>query len=195
MRHAIVGALLGSLLFVPSEVLACRHPREPYDLKDDKADGIVLTTIKDVRLTTEMKWPRWVATASVNAVLCRKSGENEITFTDEGPGSCQLTGKPKLGKYYVLYLRQIDGRTFAEAMPFWWAWRSGDPRLAKLLKLMSIGNVREPTAEEASMLDLAEPRVRLPHESRSLDRYTRIYSRDSARLVRALFFRSRTRGD
>ena len=192
MRHSTVAALAPLLLFLPSATMACRHPPEPQDLGDDPADAIVLATIKDVRATTGKQWSSWAATATVTEPLWGRIPESEIELTDEGPGSCQIIGKPRLGKYHVLYLRRHDRGTHVNAMPFWWAWRSGDARLAKLMKLFPLGPVREPTAEEARLLDLAEPRVKLPDAETSLAGYTRIYARSSAGSVRVAFFRSRT---
>jgi hypothetical protein len=179
-------AALTALAFAASPAMACRSPPEPHELKEQPADAILLTTAKDVRSTAEKRWSQWFATVSVDALIWGKSGEREIIVTDQGPGTCQIVGKPKPGKYYVLYLRRIDGRTYVEAMPFWWAWQSGDPRLAKLMKLFPLSNVREPTAQEANMIDLAEQRSRL------LGDYTRIYARTSAGSLRLNFFRSKT---
>lgn len=192
MRHSTVAALIVLLLLVPSAAMACRHPPEPHELREHPADTIVLATIKEVRPRPDSEWSTWIATASVNAVLWGKADESEISFADEGPGSCQIVGKPRLGKYHVLYLQRHDRGTYVNAMPFWWAWRSGDPRLAKLLKLFPLGPVREPTADEARVLDLAEPRVKLPAGTARLQDYTRIYTRTSPDSVRAILLRSRT---
>lgn len=189
MRHSTVAALLASLLLMPSAAMACRNPHEPSDLRDDPADAILLATIRKVEPKAD-KWSRWAATASVDAQLWGRAGEREISFADEAPGSCEQIGQPRPGKYYVLYLRRHEGWTSVRAMPFWWAWKSGDPRLAKLLKLFPLGPVRAPTEAEMKLVEPAEARVEWPGGKR--DDYTRIYSRASAGLVSVAFFRSRT---
>ena len=196
MWQAFVGALLGLLILVPSEALACRGV-DPVDLKDEEADAIVLVTIKGVRQTGANQafpnWgPGWVATASVEAPILGSFAEQEIDFPQRGNGDCYQIGQPEIGRYYVLYLRKVEGGYYPLAMPYWWVNRSGDPRVARLKKLFPIGPVRAPTPDEARMLDLAEPRVRLPHKGDRLEDYTRIYARSSAGTLRINFFRSRT---
>ena len=178
--------LLGALALSPAAAIACRSPPEPDELKDSPADTILLVTIKDVRPTAETRWSAWAATATVNDVLLGKSAEREIEIADQGPGSCQIIGKPRLGKYYVLYLHRHDRGTSVTAMPFWWAWRSGDPRVAGLRKLFPLGPVREPTHQERNLIHLAEQRTRLHGD------YTRVYARSSAGSLRVKFFRSKT---
>ena len=196
MKYSLASALLAILLVAPSPALACRGI-DPEDLKDDEADAIVLTTIKDVRTTganqTFPNWgPAWVATASVEASIWGNFPDKEINIPQLHPGDCYRMGQPDIGKYYVIYLRKTDGGYYPQAMPYWWVNRSGDPRAAKLKRIFPIGPVRAPTAEGARMLDLAEPRVRLPHAGAKLENYTRIYARSSAGTLRINFFRSRT---
>lgn len=192
MRHSIVRAfLLSCTLLAPSEALACRNPPDPPEIKEEKADAIVLAVISDVQPTVG-KWGKWVATASWRGKVLGEVSEREFQFEDNGPGSCYNYSKPKLGKHWVLFLRKNEGKYRVFPMPYWWANRSGDPRVRRLSKLMPLGPVRVPTADEARILDFAEPRVRLPDGGAQLEKYTRLYARSSAGTVRIRFFRSRT---
>ena len=187
-------SLLALFVLAPAEALACRGV-DPEDLKDDAADVIVLTTIKDVRKMPKKVWPdwgpEWVATASVEADLLGRTPEKNIEFSQEFPGSCERIGEPRIGKYYVLYLRRLAGKLYSRAMPYWWAKASGDPRVAKLKKLFPLGPVRAPTPDEERLLDFAEPRVRLP-QGKGIENYTRIYARSSPGTVSFKYFPSRT---
>jgi hypothetical protein len=194
MKSTLLAALVGALLLAPSAAMACRS-YEPEDIKDEPADAIVLARIKDVQKTGEKNvfphWgPEWVATASVEAPIMGTVGEDEIIFSQRGPGECARISEPRIGKYYVLYLRKYDGKYYPQAMPYWWAWRSGDPRVAKLKQLLPLGPVRAPTDEEMKLVGPAEARVKWP--SGKPDDFTRIYARASAKWVAVIFFHSRT---
>ena len=196
MKCALVVTVFGILTLAPSKVLACRG-LDPEDLNDDPADAIVLTTIQSVRKTganqTFPNWaPAWVATASVKAPLFGKFTENEVEYEERGPGDCYAMGVPRVETYWVIYLRKVKDQYYPQAVPYWWAHRSGDPRVANLRRFLPLGPVRAPTPEETRILDLAEPRVRLPNGQAKLENYTRLYARSSAGIVRVRFFRSRT---
>jgi hypothetical protein len=186
-----MGALTASFLLAPTAIMACRNPPEPSALRAKEADAIVLTTITDVQ-PTGGKIIDWTAIATVTAQLWGKIAEREIPFEASSPGSCEGISKPRIGKFYVLYLRKHDGGFLVNPNSFWWAWQSGDPRLAKLRELFPLGNVRHPTVAEAIILDYAERRLKLPEVRGKLSDYTRIYARSSAGSARAVLLRSRT---
>jgi hypothetical protein len=106
--------------------------------------------------------------------------------------SCDQDWRPARDRYAILYLRRTsEGMHVHRSYPYWWAKASLDPRLARLDRLLPLGAIREPTAEEARLLDLAEARVELPPGAPDLSRYTRIYQRASASWVNVRLFRSR----
>lgn len=206
MRTALIAAvLIGLNLLTSSEAFACRSPPEPSELRNANADAIVLAQIAKVELAAEPGWRRWVATATKTDDVLGSPSRNEFTFADSGPGSCG-PGRPSLDGHWILYLKK-DGEGFqvGSAWPFWWARASMDPRLRRLNTLLPLGIVRAPTAEESTTLDAVERMmsdamrgkerrkiVIVPTEVTDLSRYTRVYSRSSARLLSVEMFRSRT---
>ena len=212
------GRVMNSICFAPlvvavdlalaSQALACRSPPEPSELVGVEADAIILAQITNVEANTEPRWRQWVATATKTRNVFGSPAQDEFRFADTGPGSCG-PGRPSLGAHWILYLKK-EGRAFRvrEAWPFWWARSSMDSRLQRLSAMLPLGLVRAPTAEESTTLDAAErmmyeamqgkePAKRekfahVPSEVTDLSRYTRVYSRSSARLLSVEMFRSKT---
>ena len=185
--------LLACALLAPSAASACRIPLRPEALRTVEADAVVLVQVTNVVSAEAVDG--WTATAAVRGNLVGSYAKREITFTNGTIVTCHQMSKPKLGRYYVLYLKRTDqGFRFRSGYPYWFARASGDARLAALSKLLPLGAARQPTAEEDHLLDLAEPRVSVRAGISDLSDYTRIYSRDSASSVRAMLFRSRSPG-
>ena len=185
MKLAVAALLLVTAVLAPSEAMACRDPPDPPEIKEVKADAIVLAVVTKVEPTID-KWGRWGANASWRGNVLGEVGEREFRFEDQGPGSCYNWGPPKLGNHWVLFLAMHEGGYRVFPMPYWWAKKSGDPRVAGLRTLLPLGPVREPTFQEQRLIHLAEQRSRL------LGDYTRIYARSSAGSLRVKFFRSKT---
>lgn len=172
--------LLG--LFVPIQAQACRVAPRPSALLNVDADAIVLALI--TRL--EVDRGSWQATANSRGTLMGSVKQRVFSYgTELFPEetittSCDHNWRPKLDRYAVLYLRRTpEGMRVHRGYPYWWAKASGDPRLARLDHLLPLGAVREPTADEARLLNLAEPRIKLPAGAVDLSKYTRIYARAS----------------
>jgi len=189
VKSASFAILLPALaLLAPAEAHACRIPTPPAALRDAEADAVVLARITSV----DGAGQDWRATARAWALLSGAMAEPDIRFSSESHSAvCGTMSAPKPGGLWILYLqRSDDGMRVRDAASYWWARRSGDPRLGRLDTLLPLGAVREPTPTEARMLDLAEPRVALPAGETDLSRYTRIYARSSAGTLRALLLRA-----
>lgn len=175
---AILAIALG--LFAPAAAQACRIPMRPEALRGIEAEAVVLVLITDRQVDGE----NWRATAVSRGTLMGRVREREFRI-DNGPVfpgvvvvSCRGSWPPKLGRYGILYLQRAPGgQRVYQIYPYWWARASGDPRLARLDRLLPLGGAREPTAEEERLLDLAEPRIALPPGVTDLTRYTRVYAR------------------
>ena len=184
-------ALMIVSLFASAEAQACRVPPRPEALRTIEADAIVLALVTEV----EVDGANWRATAVSRGTLMGDAPHREFSF-DSGPAggmvvSCNQSWLPKLGRYGILYLRRYaDGLRVDQIHPYWWARASGDPRLARLDRLLPLGAAREPTAAEARLLDLAEPRVELPPGVTDLSRYTRVYLRAAPSTVTGVLLRS-----
>ena len=194
MNPVSIAVLIIALgLFGAADAQACRIPPRPEALRSLKADAIALVLITD----RQVAGTSWRATGAYRGTLLGDVPQRKFSF-DNGPAeevivSCGQSWPPKLGRYGVLYLqRTVDGLRVAHVYPYWWARASLDPRLARLDRLLPLGAARETTSEEARLLDLAEPRLKLPTGISDLSRYTRVYARTSATTVTGLLLRSRT---
>ena len=196
--------LLGLNVLATSPVIACRSPPEPAELRDAEADAIVLVRIQDVQRVGAAPGS-WEGTASRQATIFGSVGSSDFKVVSAGSASCE-PGMPAVGEAWILYLTK-DAERFRvrTAWPFWWARGSMDTRLQRLNTILPLGIVREPTAEESRTLDAVErimseamkgkdraEIVRVPTEARDLSRFTRVYSRSSARWLSVEMFRSRT---
>ena len=202
IRFRVLATVLGIAL--PYKAQACRNGVEPEDLKNMRADAIVLAKITSVQ-PTDSQWKRWSATAVKEADVWGSPPQKEFTFDDEGPGGCR-PGQPDPNSFWVLYgYQQGSTLRIGSAWPFWFARASRNVRLNRLNQLLPLGIVREPTAEESNTLDAVERTmsraiegkeerrvVHVSSEVKDLSRYTRVYSRSSARLLSVEMFRSRT---
>lgn len=167
-------------LFAPAAAQACRIPPRPEALRSIEADAVVLVLITD----RQVDGANWRATAVLRGTLMGRVREREFRI-DNGPAfpgvvitSCGGSWPPKLGRYGILYLqRGPGGQSVYQIYPYWWARASGDPRLARLDRLLPLGGAREPSADEERLLDLAEPRIALPPGVTDLTTYTRVYAR------------------
>jgi len=196
VKSASVAVLLIALnLFGPAEARACRVPPRPEALRNIEADAIVLALVTE----HDVEGVNWRATAVSRGTLMGEAPHREFSF-GSGPAfpgevvvSCGGSWVPKRNRYGILYLRRYaDGLRVHRIYPYWWARASGDPRLARLDRLLPLGAAREPTAEEARLLDLAEPRIELPPGVTDLSRYTRVYERAAPSTVTGLLLRSAT---
>ncbi|HEX8217137.1 MAG TPA: hypothetical protein VF577_06710 [Allosphingosinicella sp.] len=182
-------------LFGAAEARACRIPPRPEALRSIEADAIALVLITDL----QADGATWRATGAYRGTLMGGVPQREFSF-DAGPAfagesvvSCGQSWPPKLGRYGVLYLRRTaDGLRVYRIYPYWWARASRDPRLARLDRLLPLGAAREPTSEESRLLDLAEPRIKLPAGVSDLSHYTRVYERASPTIVTGRLLQSRT---
>ena len=193
MRSAFFAALLASVnVLASSDAYACRSGPEPSELRDVRADAIVLAQIRNVAFNAEPRWRRWVATAAKLRPVLGTPAQMDFTFDDSGPGSCG-PGQPSVDEYWVLYLKK-EGKDFrvVEAWPFWWARASEDPRLSRLNTALPLGIVRPPSPSESKILDVVEKEVRLPNGATDVSNYTRVYSRASESWLRVELLRSRT---
>lgn len=189
---ALLFTFLGLAWSAPA--VACRVPPRPAALRAIEADAIVLVRVTDVKVDG----PAWRATGTSRGTLMGKAPARTFDFGSLGSNgevvisSCDQSGPPKPGRYSVLYLRRTaQGLQVHRAYPYWWARASGDPRVAKLDRLLPLGAARAPKAEESRMLDLAEARIELPPGISRLSGYTRIYGRSSPGTVSGLLIRSR----
>ncbi len=184
--------LIGLGLFGAADAQACRIPARPEALRSIEADAIALVLITD----RQVAGTSWRATGAYRGTLLGDVPHRKFSF-DNGPvnevvSSCGQSWPPNLGRYGVVYLRRTaDGLRVAHVYPYWWARVSGDPRLARLDRLLPLGAAREATSDETRLLDHAEPRVKLPTGPLDLTRYTRVYARASATNVIGMLLRSR----
>lgn len=189
MRNAVLAILPIALsVLAPTAAYACRVAPQPERLQREQADAIALVQIARVGGDDA----EWHAVAAVRGSLAGTMLEDEVEY--DRPliiSSCDNWPPPKPGKYYVLYLRNREGGvTVTGQYPYWWARRSGDPRLSRLDELLPLGAVRQPTPDEERLIALAEPRIKLPAGSESLDDYTKIFARTSASYVSVALLRS-----
>jgi hypothetical protein len=183
--------LLACGALAPGEASACRVPAPPATLRNLPADAIVLARITSVHWIGPRRERRWRATARAWALLSGAIDGPGFSFDSDSHIICGGAGTPRPGRPWIIYLqRSGDGMRVLDASAYWWSRRSGDPRVARLNELLPLGAVREPTRDEARMLDLAEPRVTLPTGQTDLSRYTRIYARSSAGTLQLLLLRA-----
>lgn len=181
--------LMGFMTFGASTALACRIPPRPEALRDMEAEAIVLVRVSAV----EVSGRSWSAIGVTQGILMGSGTGRELSFANRPFDSCGQMAPPRLERYWVLYLQRSDGALrVRQAYPYWWARRSGDRRLRRLDALLPLGAARDASADEARLLELVEPRVRLPAGATDLSRYTRVYARTSASGVRGTLLRSRT---
>jgi hypothetical protein len=194
MKATGISILLAALgLFAPGEARACQVPTPPAALRAVPADAIVLARITSVDWIGARRERHWRATARAWTVLSGAIDGPDFSFDNETHFRCGGAGTPRPGGYWILYLQRTgDGMRILDASAYWWTRQSGDPRLAWLNTLLPLGAVREPTPDEARMLDLAEPRVRLPAGENDLSAFTRIYARSSAGTLRVRLLRTPT---
>jgi hypothetical protein len=133
----------------------------------------------------------WHATASAWAVLSGAVDRRVFAFSNDSHVHCSGMMPPKPGRQVILYLRG-SGREMrvVDASTYWWARRSGDPRLWRLNALLPLGAVREPTRDELRLIALTDPRVTLPRGETNLSHHTRIYTRAAAGWVVVTLVRS-----
>ncbi len=169
-------------LLAPTAANACRVPPRPAALQHIEADAIVLAQITSVEGDADI----WQAKASPRGVLIGSIRDGDIQFGRQEPIiiSCDQWTRPKLERYYVLYIvNSENGPEVRHFYAFWWARMSGNVRLARLNEFMPLGAARPATPDEENMLELVEPRVReRERNGREIDasRYTRVYARNSA---------------
>lgn len=193
-RPGFTLCLILSGLMAPAQALACRLPPRPSALLNIKADAIVLALIADV----DGDHAHWRATARSRGTLMGRAPQRVFSYASRPNSgevvinSCDQPWRPKRDRYWILYLRLTDeGLRVHRGYPYWWAKASLDPRLARLDRLLPLGAVRTPTADEDRLLDLAEPRIELPAGASDLSGYTRVYARTSASWLKGKIFRSR----
>jgi len=199
---AVLPFVLNFLAISPA--MACRSGPEPAELREVEANAIVLVRIKEVQRAGPAP-DSWEATTSRDATIFGRVTSSHFKVASAGSASCE-PGMPSLEEYWILYLKK-DGEGFrvARAWPFWWARASMDPRLQRLNRMMPLGIVRVPTAEESTTLDAVEQMMsealqgkertnvlRVPDGVIDLSRYTRVYSRASPQWLSVEMFRSRT---
>lgn len=187
--QASLAILLNFLL--ATNAMACRVPANPSVLAGVEADAIVLVRITHSGASTEPHRP-WRASASLRGIVWGKVEARSFTFEGAYGGSCLNFGKPKLERYWLVYLRKSGGGVQVQvAAPYWWASRSQDRRLRRLDALLPLGAARPATADEEIIINLAEPRVKLPPGAKDLSRYTRIYAHSSSSTFKVTMFKSR----
>lgn len=191
-RRTLLTAAAVTLALMPSAGWTRRVSEQPSALRHVRADAIVLVQVTEVTPRGKADVDSWKATARI---VARLSGEGpKGTYHLEGDGLSQPVpmDRPKRGGYYVVYLsRGATGFDLVRGDPFWYARRSGDPRLSGLDRALPLGPVRSPTRKEEAMLDLIQPRVRDALHISDLSHFTQIYSRSGASTVGALVFRSK----
>jgi hypothetical protein len=194
VKRASVAVVLTALTLLGSTAAqGCRIRPRPEALRGIEADAIVLVLV--TRL--EIQGASWRATAVSRGVLAGRVRQRLFGFDNGSPGdvvvTCNQPWRPRLDRYQVLYLQRSAGELrVVQSYPYWWARASGDPRLARLHLFLPLGAAREPSAQEARLLDLAEARIELPRGVTALNRYTRVYARVSAGMVTGMLVRSRT---
>ena len=188
MKATAAAALLPALLLcAPMAARACRVPAAPSALQSVPADAVVLARVTSV----EGNSGRWHATARAWAVLSGALEGRDFSFSDGSHVICGGMYRPRPGRTVILYLqRAAGGMRVVDASAYWWARRSGDPRLARLNALLPLGPVRAPTRAEQGLIALAEPRITRPAGETDLSGYAIIFARSSAGSVRATRLRA-----
>jgi hypothetical protein len=178
-------------LLLASRAMACSVPTQPWALVGIEADAIVLVQITHSGAPAGPGRP-WIATGASRGMVWGSAEAREFSFEGAPGGSCWNFGKPRLERYWLVYLKKSAGGVRVQlAAPFWWARTSEDKRLLRLDTLMPLGAARLPTREEETIIRLAEPRVKLPAGAKNLSGYTRIYAHSSSSTFRVAMFPSR----